>query len=53
LGKINNDIKDAYAKGKISEQHYKLLDEKINKLSSSQNKIATATAEGSPTKADR
>jgi uncharacterized membrane protein len=30
LDKVKDDIKDAYAKGKITEQHYKLLNEKIS-----------------------
>jgi uncharacterized membrane protein len=30
LDKVKDDIIDAYAKGKISEQHYKLLDEKLS-----------------------
>ena len=30
LDSIKEDIKDAYAKGKISEQHYKLLNEKLS-----------------------
>lgn len=28
--KIKNEITDAYAEGKITEQHYKLLQEKIS-----------------------
>jgi YVTN family beta-propeller protein len=62
LDKVKDDIKDAYAKGKISEQHYKLLNEKIsdsknnrqynnNQLaSSSENSLSTATTKGSPIK---
>jgi hypothetical protein len=33
LDEIKNDITDAYAEGKISEQHYILLKEKIANLS--------------------
>jgi uncharacterized membrane protein len=29
LDKVKDTIKDAYAKGRISEQHYQLLNEKI------------------------
>ena len=34
LDKIKDDIKDAYAKGKIIEQHYQLL---IGRISDSKN----------------
>jgi hypothetical protein len=30
LDKIKDDITDAYAKGKITEQHYSLLNERIS-----------------------
>jgi hypothetical protein len=32
LYKIKNDIEDAYAKGKISDQHYNLLNKRIESL---------------------
>lgn len=59
---VKENIQDAYAKGKLSEQHYKLLNDKIsnsknnqqynnNQIApSSQNTIPTATAQGSPIK---
>jgi len=62
LDKIKNDITDAYAEGKISEQHYKLLNEKLsdnknNQQSnnsqlthSSQRSMLTSTSRGSPIK---
>jgi YVTN family beta-propeller protein len=62
LDKVKDDIKDAYAKGKISEQHYDLLNEKIsnsknnqqsnnNQLaSSSRNSMPMSTTQGSPIK---
>jgi uncharacterized membrane protein len=34
IKKIEEDIKDAYSKGKISELHYNLLNEKITKMTS-------------------
>jgi YVTN family beta-propeller protein len=66
LDKIKNDIADAYAKGKISDQHYNLLNNKISdhenkqafdeKLSSSHdNKSDTmmSTGHGSPIKINK
>jgi uncharacterized membrane protein len=61
LEKVKEDIIDAYAKGKISEQHYKLLNEisdsknnqqsSNNQLtSSSQSSVPTSTTQGSPIK---
>jgi uncharacterized membrane protein len=37
IEKIQEDIKDAYSKGKISELHYNLLNEKITKMTSKSN----------------
>ena len=34
IKKIEEDIKDAYSKGKISELHYNLLNEKVTKMTS-------------------
>jgi hypothetical protein len=34
VGKIKNDIKDAYSTGKIAELHYNLLNEKISDIHS-------------------
>jgi hypothetical protein len=34
MQKIQEDIRDAYSKGKITELHYKLLNEKIAKMTS-------------------
>ena len=61
LDKVKNDITDAYAKGKISDQHYNLLNEKIseyknnlepvNKLSSFQK--TTSKDKGSPIKSNK
>jgi YVTN family beta-propeller protein len=62
LDKVKDEINDSYAKGKISEQHYKLLNEKLsdNKnnqqsnndqlASSSQRSMLRSTAKGSPIK---
>jgi hypothetical protein len=63
LDKIKDEINDSYAKGKISEQHYKLLNEKLsdnkniqqsnnnNQLApSSHRSILTSTTQGSPIK---
>jgi hypothetical protein len=60
---VKENIKDVYAKGKISEQHYKLLNEKLsdnknnqqqsnnNQLRpSSQKSMLTSTTQGSPIK---
>ena len=35
---MKNDITDAYAKGKISELHYNILNEKISKAANDKNK---------------
>ncbi len=32
IGKIKNEIRDAYSDGKITELHYKLLNEKISDM---------------------
>jgi YVTN family beta-propeller protein len=63
LDKIKDDINDSYAKGKINEQHYKLLNEKLcgnknnqqpnnnNHLTpSSQRSILLSTTQGCPIK---
>jgi hypothetical protein len=62
LDKVKDGITDAFAKRKLTEQHYKLLNEKIsdsknsqqsnnNQLaSSSQSSVPTATTQGSPIK---
>jgi uncharacterized membrane protein len=56
LDTVKENIKDAYAKGKISEQHYKLLNEKISDSKNNQestNKTATSSSGnliGSPIK---
>jgi len=54
LDKIKNDITDAYAKGKISDQHYGLLNEMIsdykNNRKSSFGKTTSSKSEGSPIK---
>ncbi len=39
LNKIKNDVTDAYAKGKISEQHYNLLNEKISGYANKQESV--------------
>jgi hypothetical protein len=44
LDKIKDDINDSYAKGKMIEQHYKLLNEKLsdnknNKQSNNDNQL--------------
>ncbi len=36
LDKIKDEINDSYAKGKISEQHYKLLNEKLSDIKNNQ-----------------
>jgi len=46
MDKVKDEIKDAYAKGKMSEQHYKLLYEKISDSKNNQesiNKMATSS----------
>jgi hydroxymethylpyrimidine pyrophosphatase-like HAD family hydrolase len=62
LDKIKDDINDSYTKGKISEHHYKLLNEKLsdNKNNQQSNNhqaappskrsILTSTTQGSPIK---
>ena len=44
LDKVKDEINDSYAKGKISEQHYKLLNEKLsdnkNNQQSNSNQLA-------------
>ena len=61
LDKVREDINDSYAKGKITEQHYKLLNEKLsdnknnqqynnNQLRPSQNSVSTSITQGSPIK---
>ena len=54
MDKIKNDITDAYAKGKISDQHYSLLNEMIsnykNNQKSSFEKTTSSKSEGSPIK---
>jgi YVTN family beta-propeller protein len=62
LDKIKNDISDAYAAEKITEQHYNLLNEKISdyknnnksvtKLSSFEDTVMSA-AEGGPIKTNK
>ncbi|MDQ4074105.1 MAG: hypothetical protein M3162_07355 [Thermoproteota archaeon] len=32
LNEIRKDIKDAYSKGKLTEQHYNLLNDEISQL---------------------
>jgi hypothetical protein len=39
LDKAKDDIKDAYAKGKLSEQHYKILIEKVSDSKNNQGSI--------------
>jgi YVTN family beta-propeller protein len=41
LTKIKEDINDSYAKGKISEQHYKLLNEKLSNNKNNQQNLTT------------
>ena len=61
LDNIKDDINDSYAKGKISEQHYKLLNEKLsdnknNRQSNndqprpSQNSVLMSITQGCPVK---
>ena len=42
LNQIKNDIEDAYAKGKISEQHYNLLNKKIESFEITNNNKKTS-----------
>ena len=63
LNHIKNDITDAYAKGKINELHYNLLNKKISdhennqesidKKLSSQKITTTSTTHGSPIKINK
>jgi hypothetical protein len=62
LDKIKDEINDSYAKGKITQQHYKLLNEKLpdnkNNQQSNNDQLAhfferstpTSTTKGSPIK---
>jgi YVTN family beta-propeller protein len=62
LDKIKDEFNDSYAKGKISEQHYKLLNEKLsdnknnqqqsnnNQVRPSQNSVSLSTTQGCPIK---
>jgi hypothetical protein len=55
LDKIKDEINDSYAKGKITEQHYKLLNEKLsdnknNQQSNNNQREHLSTTIGSPIK---
>lgn len=52
LDEVKDDIKDAYAKERLSEKHYELLNEKISdstsKQGSTSSPASTSKAQGSP-----
>ncbi|MGC1927651.1 MAG: hypothetical protein WA667_01640 [Candidatus Nitrosopolaris sp.] len=52
MDEVKDNIKDAYAKGKISELHYKLLIEKISDSTNNQGSTpaSRSAAQGSPIK---
>jgi hypothetical protein len=50
MDELKSDVIDAYAKGKITEQHYKILNEKISNSTNNQRASTASrpTAQGSP-----